>query len=815
MLGRVETRLRRIRRLFRRTEMVARWFRWERILSGRSPLPSESLHPGDYHRGLILVQIDGLGFNELEKALKGGEMPFMKKLLDAEHYALHPLYSGLPSSTPGVQGELFYGIKSAVPAFAFIDQETDTVHRMYEQYSAKTIEQQLLLRTEVPLLSGGSAYCNIYTGGASEPHFCAASMGWSDVISGIRPMVWLGVILLYLPLIIRTVLLVAFEFVLAVIDMMLGWFSGYDVQAEFKFVPSRVAISVLMRDMITIGARMDIARGLPIIHLNYLGYDEQAHRRGPRSAFAHLALKGIDDRIRSLWSAGHQSQGRHYDLWIYSDHGQESTLQYEKLTGNSLVDAVRAAVDSQLPDANIRVQSLHERIDQRRTNLFGGVLLQNIFPTPQPVNKALDTRSVAVVAMGPVGHIYLDSMTIESCSLPALAVHLVEQFQLPGVLYIDDDRVFARCANGLLSLPEDSVSLLGASHPALHQVKDDLIALVRHPKAGQLVLLGWVAGALPLSFPRENGAHAGIGPLETGAFALLPDEHGMEGDMPSVLRPLDLRRRALDLRQASAAKDTLQYHKQRKNRKPGTLRVMSYNVHSCLGMDGRIAPERIARIVSRYQPDVIALQELDVGRERTDGVDQVRLIAQALDLGHMFHPTVHVEGEEYGDAVLTHLPVVSCRTGVLPTLDYRRELEPRGVLWLTVMVDECQVQILNTHLGLSSAEQRVQVDELMSDRWLANPGCSGPTILCGDLNATPRSETLRRFGMTMAESQSLLPDSVRNNTFSGRAPYWCIDHVLVRDIKRVMGVQVANTELTRLASDHLPLIVDLELPMPG
>lgn len=814
MLARIETKLRSIRRLFRRTDMVARLFKLDRVLSAKASLPSESGHTSAYRTGLIIVQIDGLGYSEFKKALRGGETPFMQSLLTSEHYALNHLYSGLPSSTPSVQGELFYGVKTVVPAFAFIDQQTDSVYRMYEPRSALAIERELMIRGNDPLLSGGSAYCNIYTGGASESHFCTASLGWNDVLSGVRPIVWLGIFILYLPLIIRLLLLVILEFLLSIVDMVRGWISGYDVKAEFKFVIARVAISVLMRDMITIGARLDIARGLPIIHLNYLGYDEQAHRRGPGSAFAHITLKGIDERIRSLWAAAHQSQGRHYDLWIYSDHGQEATLQYENLTGFNIVDAVRMAIESLQPDADIRVQSLNERINQRRTNLFGGTLFKRLFPKPGLVEDASDTTGISVVAMGPVGHIYLDSETLKLFSLNELANYLVDKSQIPGVLYVHDECVVARCSNGLLHLPDDGRSLLGASHFALTEAIDDLIALVRHPQAGQLILLGWVAGSKPLSFPRENGAHAGIGPFETEAFSLLPEEHCSAIDATSAMRPLHLRRRALDLLRERSTTATRLYHQHRSMRKPGTLRVISYNVHSCVGMDSRIAPERIARILSRYQPDVIALQELDIAKSRTDGINQANLIAQALEMDHKFHPAMQAEGEAYGDAILTYLPVVACRSEILPSVEQRSDLEPRGVLWLSIAVDGVEIQVLNTHLGLNAAEQLIQAKELTSDRWLNHPACSGPTILCGDMNATPRSVTMKQLAKHMVESQTLSPDNVRKNTFPGRVPSLCIDHILVREIKSISNVQVPSTELTRLASDHLPLLVDIEFTVP-
>ena len=109
---------------------------------------------------------------------------------------------------------------------------------------------------------------------------------------------------------------------------------------EFKFIPLRVFLCILLRELITLGAIVDVTRGLPIIHLNFLGYDEQAHRRGPGSQTAHWALKGIDKAISRIYSAALHSTRRHYDVWVYSDHGQEATIPYVGYYGKSVEQAV-------------------------------------------------------------------------------------------------------------------------------------------------------------------------------------------------------------------------------------------------------------------------------------------------------------------------------------------------------------------------------------------------------------------------------------------------------------------------------------------
>ena len=91
---------------------------------------------------------------------------------------------------------------------------------------------------------------------------------------------------------VRAAALMAVEFFLAIIDCFRGIISGANLVKEIKFIPSRVGISILMREMATIGAILDVARGLPIIHLDFIGYDEQSHRRGPELAVCPLVAQG-------------------------------------------------------------------------------------------------------------------------------------------------------------------------------------------------------------------------------------------------------------------------------------------------------------------------------------------------------------------------------------------------------------------------------------------------------------------------------------------------------------------------------------------
>ncbi|HEX2800862.1 MAG TPA: endonuclease/exonuclease/phosphatase family protein, partial [Phenylobacterium sp.] len=106
-------------------------------------------------------------------------------------------------------------------------------------------------------------------------------------------------------------------------------------------------------------------------------------------------------------------------------------------------------------------------------------------------------------------------------------------------------------------------------------------------------------------------------------------------------------------------------------------RIVTYNVHRCVGTDRRLDVGRVADVLATLSPDIVALQELDVGRRRTGGVDQAHEIAGRLDMVCHFHAALTVEEEQYGDAILTAFPERLIQVGPLPGYDRIRGLEPR------------------------------------------------------------------------------------------------------------------------------------------
>lgn len=243
-----------------------------------------------------------------------------------------------------------------------------------------------------------------------------------------------------------------------------------------------------------------------------------------------------------------------------------------------------------------------------------------------------------------------------------------------------------------------------------------------------------------------------------------------------------------------------------------SLRVMTYNVHGCAGTDGRYDVARIASVISEYVPDVVALQELDVERPRSGGGHQANQLAKLLGMEGHFHPAWLIRAEEqYGDAILTRWPFRLRKAENLPTARSPLAFEPRGALWVTVEKNGVPIHFLNTHLGLSWKERRAQAEALASEAWLAHPDCSGPCVLCGDLNDIPGSRVYRILSGRLRDAQRCLSETRAKPTFPSRFPLMRLDSVFISAGIEVEDTLVPRTSLTKVASDHLPLIVDLKV----
>jgi endonuclease/exonuclease/phosphatase family metal-dependent hydrolase len=229
------------------------------------------------------------------------------------------------------------------------------------------------------------------------------------------------------------------------------------------------------------------------------------------------------------------------------------------------------------------------------------------------------------------------------------------------------------------------------------------------------------------------------------------------------------------------------------------VRVASYNIHECVGSDGRRDPARVAAVLREIDADIIGLQEVDARPGPTSESMQMQYLAATLGHHAIAGPTLQrVGGSEYGNALLTRRRVLDVRRIDLTV--YRRE--PRGAIDVDLDVGGTTLRVLVTHLGLLPGERRRQVRRLLD---LLGSGRSQIVVLCGDINewfaiGRPLRWLHARLGRTAA-----IP------TFPSAFPVFALDRIWVHPRPAVATLAVHASPTARLASDHLPLLADIRL----
>lgn len=229
------------------------------------------------------------------------------------------------------------------------------------------------------------------------------------------------------------------------------------------------------------------------------------------------------------------------------------------------------------------------------------------------------------------------------------------------------------------------------------------------------------------------------------------------------------------------------------------LRAMTYNIHRGRGVDWKVDLGRIADVIASYDPDIVALQEVDIGRKRSGGVDQANELAIRLGMEMMFVPNMEwSDSERYGLATLTRLPIKSSRHLKLP-LRYRSE--PRSsLITLLGWGPDHVVEMINTHLSILFKERPGQVAAIAAE--MANEAL----IIAGDFNMTPWSPAYR-----MLRHGAYLKSATRfARTWPAPAPFVPLDHILYRGKVEVVAAEAWLGGPARVASDHLPVVVELQ-----
>jgi len=241
-----------------------------------------------------------------------------------------------------------------------------------------------------------------------------------------------------------------------------------------------------------------------------------------------------------------------------------------------------------------------------------------------------------------------------------------------------------------------------------------------------------------------------------------------------------------------------------------TIRVMTYNMHSGVNRDGKVRLQPAVQVIRSLNPDIVALQEVDVGITRSRYRHQAKALGERLEMDFFFYPLVQFETRHYGLAFLSRRPFTIVKCDRLPTVWPRLRLQKRGAIWIRLNHLPRPIHIFNTHLGLFHRERRRQAEALLGRDWLKAVPQDEAVVFCGDLNAGPLSWIYRNLSTRLSDVQKKRVGRERPQpTFSSRRPILRIDHIFVSHHLASLSVKVPTSRITQMASDHLPLSAEL------
>lgn len=224
------------------------------------------------------------------------------------------------------------------------------------------------------------------------------------------------------------------------------------------------------------------------------------------------------------------------------------------------------------------------------------------------------------------------------------------------------------------------------------------------------------------------------------------------------------------------------------------LTLATYNIHGCIGRDGRYAPERIRDVILELDADVVAIQEIDAPERH--GLELAYWLGKESKLRVIAGPTLLERKGHHGNAVLTR-----CQYDDIRLVDLSRpHREPRGAIDLDLRCSGATIQVIATHLGLQTKERRVQVQWLLER---VGQNC----VLMGDFNEWWLwGFPLRRIKAAFASSPAL-------PTFPSARPVFALDRIWIKPPASFVSLGVHRTRLSAIASDHLPLKAVVEWPL--
>lgn len=231
-------------------------------------------------------------------------------------------------------------------------------------------------------------------------------------------------------------------------------------------------------------------------------------------------------------------------------------------------------------------------------------------------------------------------------------------------------------------------------------------------------------------------------------------------------------------------------------------RIVTYNIHSGVGRDKKHDYKRIGQFLANSGADVVLLQEMDTRPPHRDTAQDVKDICAENTFKLIPSPAIREADGWYGNAILTRFDVISHDTVDVS----QRGRQPRNVQIIELQTEKTPLTVVNTHKGLKKLERRSQFSKLHEHLSSRLKQHKTPLFLAGDFNEW------QFFSRAFHALNGLLNQQKIGATFPSHFPVFSLDRVWVSDDIRVKACRKLKNAKTRVFSDHLPVLVDIELP---
>ncbi len=467
---------------------------WQRLLYATLKLRLLTLHVKESPvptntPGLIIVQIDGLGYEVLQEAMRRGYAPFLRSLVKGEGYTFGEYFCGVPSITPAVEAELIYGKSDGIPAYSWFHRGLGRFIRGDQAQQVKLLEDTMFAHIKNPLLTGGSCLAGAYSGGATMTNISPDTQtGQSSLERLARYRI------LFVPL------LNPFRFWRILLVL-----SGSTIAMAIRATTNRskalfwdefwtLMIRLFLCDLATTVAIVDLWRKTPVLFINLSLVDKVSHTHGIRHPLVLRAIRLTDLYCKKLFDTATVA-ARPYKFLILSDHGQSPGIPFENVTGETLAALVSRGLGTD-----------HPKVIQTYGNDLSLV-----------ENKAHD--SVYALPSSSIAHLYFSRFLPKQASRETIDRHFPALIQTllthPGIGWImvkKNDR-----ATELLTSSSDSAVFANGKVRTVHgkpvddpqadMLLSSLARLSQCPNNGDLILFGGQHNDAWASFEPYWGTH--------------------------------------------------------------------------------------------------------------------------------------------------------------------------------------------------------------------------------------------------------------------------------------------------------------------